>query len=795
MLHDLRYGMRTLLRAPGFATLVTLILALGVGANSAVFSIVNAVLLRPLPFHDPDHLYQLDEVNGKGQISGVPPVDLEAFRQFSNAIDRSASNRWFNATLTGPEGAENIFGVRVSSELFPMLGVAPALGRTFRPDEFRPGAPGAVVLSDRLWKRRFERNPAAIGAQLMLNGQAYTIAGVMPADFYFPQRYEFWIPWQLTAAEAGKRDERWPAMVRLKNGVTPAQAQTAIAAIYRNAAPEDARKGWTIRLNRLHDQITGRSRPALLMVLGAVGFVLLIACFNIANLLLARGSNRNREMAIRAALGAGRFRVFRQLLTESVLLAAVGGALGTAFGALGARALALSFPERLGMPRVDQTRLDWRVLLFTFGISVLTGIAFGVIPACNAARAGVNITLKESGRGGGSRSQRLRNLLVVSETALSLMLLAGAGLMLRSFSRLLAQDPGFNAEHVLTVRVPLPANMLSNPAPAAYYTRLLEQVRSVPGLNAAGMIAPLPLAGVDANADLTVEGRPSREGEQQLVKLRSVSPGYFRAMGLTLRQGRVFDESDGPDAPQSAVVSESLARRYFPNENPIGKRIAMSRKGPWLPIVGVVKDIKSLDLAGKSEPELYRDYRQFFFAPFANTIVVRTQSADPASVAAAIQRRIRAANPDQPMMDLQPMPKVVADSVAQPRFGAFLLAIFAGIALLLAAAGLYGVLSYSVSQRVREIGIRLALGASRELILRDIVGHAMLLLGTGAAAGLAGALVLTRLLSAQLFEIGPADPLTYASVTLILAVVGLTAAYLPARRATQIDPNKALRAD
>ena len=326
----------------------------------------------------------------------------------------------------------------------------------------------------------------------------------------------------------------------------------------------------------------------------------------------------------------------------------------------------LSFPERLGMPRVDQTRMDLRVLLFTFGISVLTGILFGLMPAWNATRLDVNTTLKETGRSGGARSPRLRNLLVIAETALSLVLLIGAGLMLRSFARLLAVDPGFNAEHVLTVRVPLPANMQGDPAPAPYYTRLLEQVQTVPGLSAAGLIAPLPLSGIDANSYLLVEGHPTREGEPQLVKLRSVSPGYFRAMGLTLKQGRVFDDSDGPGAPPTAVVSESLARRCLPNENPIGKRVAMTRKGPWLTIVGVVKDIKNLSLADKTEPELYRDYRQFFFAPFANTIVVRTQASDPASVAAAIQRQIRAVNPDQPMMDLQPMPKVVADSVRNP---------------------------------------------------------------------------------------------------------------------------------
>jgi putative ABC transport system permease protein len=792
---DLRFGVRMLLRAPGFTALVVAILALGVGANSAVFSVVNAVLLRPLPYHDPDSLYQLDEVNPKGQPSGVSPLDLDAFVQHSNALDQGAVSHWYNGTITGSEGAENLFGVRISRDLFPMLGVQPSAGRTFRPEEFQPGAAPAVMLSDRLWQRRYHRSPAIVGQTLMLNGQGYTVIGVMPADFYFPQRFEFWLPAQLTAEEAGKRDARWSCLVRLKSGSTPAQSRTALDAVYRNTAAADLRLGWHLRLTPIHEQVTGRSRPALLITLGAVAFVLLIACSNIANLLLARGSARTREIAVRAALGAGRARVFRQLLTESILISALGGAAGLLIGYAGSKLLVHQFPERLAMPRLDQTHMDTGVLLFTAAVSVLTGIVFGLIPAWNAARTDINEALKQGGRGSGPRSHTLRNSLVVAETALSLVLLTGAGLMLRSFARLLAVDPGFNPEHVLTLRVPLPTAITQDPQKAPHYTRLIEQVQSLPGLAAVGLISPLPLSNVDANATFAVEGRPAPTGDVQLVKLRVASPGYFRAMGLRVAQGRAFEDSDGAGAPPVALVNQALVRRYFPNENPIGKHVSMSAKGPWLSIIGIVHDIKSLNLADKSEPELYRDYRQFFFAPFAQSLVVRTQSADPAALAAALERQIRATDPDQPVVDVRAMPQLVSDSVAQPRFYSLLLAVFAVIALLLAAAGLYGVLSYSVTQRIREIGIRLALGASKTQIIYDIAGKAMTLVFLGLAIGLAGAAGLTRLLQSQLYEIKPTDPLTFAAVSLLLALTGFAAAWLPARRATRIDPTTALRAE
>jgi putative ABC transport system permease protein len=795
---DLRYAVRIQVRTPWFAALIVFVLALGIGANSAIFSVVNAVLLRPLPFRDPARLYQIDEVSPKGQPSGVSPVDLETFRRSAGSIEQAAVSRWHNATIAGPEGQENLYGAKASKDLFATLGVQPAVGRGFRPDEFQPGAPGVVLLMDRLWKRRYAGSPKVIGRQMMMNGEAFTIAGVLPRDFFFGQRFEFWIPWQFTAEDSGKRDQRWPAVVRLKPGATVAQAQTEIEAVFQNAAPADVRNGWKVRLLELHERVTSGSRPALLILLGAVAFVLLIACLNVANLLLARGAERSREMAIRAALGAGRVRVFRQLLTESLLLACAGGVAGVALGGWGARMLVRFVPEGIAVPRLDQARLDTTVLLATLGVALVTGVLFGFMPAWQALRTDVNETLKESGRtGAGPQTGFVRNALVVLETALSLILLVGAGLMLRSLSNLLLVDPGFRPEHVLTMRVPLPVTLTEPSRQISYVTRLLDAVQRVPGLNSCGLITPLPLGGVDANGTFAVEGRPVPPGERQLVKLRVASAGYFRAMGLRLLRGRVLSEADGEGSPDVVVINDALAKRYFPNENPIGRRVSMSSegKGPWMPVIGVVGDVKSLSLADKSEPEMYRDYRQFFFAPFAATIVARTTGENPAAVSSALQRQIRTVNPEQAVSDVTAMDELVSHSVAQPRFYTLLLMAFAAIALILAAAGLYGVMSYSVSRRVREIGIRIALGASPGSILREVVGRAMILVCGGLVLGAAGAWALTRLLSAQLFAVSSTDPVTFSAVGLLLLAVACCAAYVPARRATRIDPNTALRCE
>jgi putative ABC transport system permease protein len=792
-LQDLRYAARTLGRAPAFAAVVVAVLALGIGANTAVFSVVNAVLLRPLPYLDPDRLYRLDEVDPKGQPAGVSPADAQVFAARVHALENLAVSHWQNLTLTGPQGPRNEFGGKVSSRCFRMLGRPPALGRSLADEDFSPGAPPVVILTYKLWQSRFAGDPAVLATSLLLNGIPHAIVGVMPADFFYDQRFALWTPWQFTAADTAGRQDRTPSAVRLRRGIDPRQAERELLSALREVAPDDARQGWSVRLLPLALQLTGGLRTSLLVSLGAVAFVLLIACLNVANLLLARASGRDREIAVRAALGAGRLRIVRQLLTESLLFSSAGGIAGLLLGAAGARALVALFPGCDPLPRLEQAHLDSAVLLFTLAATALAGLVFGLAPALHATRSNLAAALNQSGRGNssGARSLRLRKLLVVAEIALSLVLLSGAGLMLRSFQRLVTVDPGFSPDRVLTLRVPLPAAITAKSQQPAYYTRILDR------LSSAALIAPLPLSGVDANSTFVVEGHLPPAGVRQLVKLRSVSPGYFRTMGIAPLEGRIFDDSDDAAAPRVIVVSQSLVRRYFPNENPIGRRISQSSAGkpPFATIVGVVADVNNLNLADAPEPEMYFDYRQFFFAPFAVTLVLRTNSADPMRAAAAAQKEIRSLAPDQPVCDVKTMREVVSANVSQPRFYTLLLAVYAAIALLLAAAGVYGVLSCAVNQRLREIGIRLALGASRRDIFRMVLGHSLALISIGTLLGLAGSWALTRLIAAQLFHTRATDPATFAAVAALMIAFSLAATTLPACRALKVDPAIALRAD
>ncbi len=795
---DLRFGARMLLRRPGFTIVVVAVLALGIGANSAVFSVVNAVLLRPLPYRDPNRLYRVFETDPKGEDNGVSPADLLRFQARSRVFAQFAVSHWQNVTLTGAQGPENVYGGRVSSGCFAMLGSLPAIGRSFRPDDFRPGAPPVVLLSDRLWQRRFGRAAAVIGTALMMNGQAHTIVGAMAPDFLFDRHFELWTPWPFTAEDASRREARTTAALRLAPGVAPHQAEAELRRVFREISPEDARQGWGLRLQPMASHLTARYRPALLVALGSVALVLLIACLNVANLLLARAADRSREIAVRAALGAGRARVVRQLLTESLLLASAGGVAGLLLGAAGAKALVSLFPERIPLPRLEQTRLDASVLAFTLAVSLLTGVLFGLVPALRAAGPNLHRGLTESARGSsaGSRSSRLRSILVVAETALSLVLLIGAGLMLRSLDRLMRVNPGFDPECVLTLRVPLPPAITGKGRQREYYGRILEHLETLPGLRSAGLIAPLPLADVDANATFAVEGHPVPPGEIRYVKIRMASAGYFRAMGIALRRGRVFQQSDGAEAPGVVVVNESLARTYFPDADPIGRRVTLSADGagPFLTVIGVVNDVKYLDLGSRAEPEMYRDYRQFLFAPFATTLTLRTAAGDPMRLAAAAQKAIRSVAADQPVSDVKSMRRVISDNVSQPRFFTLLLAVFAGIAVLLTATGLYGVLAYTVSQRAREIGIRMALGASRDAIFGLVLGHALLLAAAGVVLGIAGSLAFTRLIAAQLYQTAATDVATFLGVSALMVAVSCLAAYLPARRAVRVDPARALHA-
>jgi putative ABC transport system permease protein len=797
LLQDLRYGARMLLRAPGFTTVVVVVLALGIGANTAMFSVVNAVLLRPLPFRDPDRLYQVERVNPQAQRSSLNIATLQAIPQ-RGAIESLGFMHWENATISGPEGAENTFGARVSDGLFSTLGAGPVIGRGFRPDEFATGSNVAVILSHRLWSRRYSRNPNVVGSTILLNGRSALVAGIMPPDFFYHQNFEFWIPWQVSAGDVADAEMRVTAVARLQEGATPEAVQSRIDGTLRNAAPSDFDKGWRARVVSLHEQLTSQFRTSMVVLLGAVAFVLLIACLNVANLLLARTVDRSRELAIRAALGAGRFRATRQMLAESVLLSCMAGTLGLLLGWAGVAGIFQLLGEQRPLPRLDQTRLDYVVTGFTFALALATSVIFGLLPAAQSARTNLIDTLRSGSRGSTSAKglNFVRNGIIVVETALSVVLLVGAGLMLRSFQRLMSVNPGFQPEHVLTMRLPVPTAITERPRQVAYYARLLDQLQNTRDWNSAGLITPLPLGSVDSNGTFAVEGRPIPAGERQLVRLRAASSGYFRAMGLRLVRGRTLDDTDTAAAPLVAVVSESLAKRYFPTEDPIGKRVSMSTegKGPWMTVVGVVGDVKQTSLSENGSPEMYRPYGQFLFSPFATSLVVRTLR-DPGGAAASLQRRIRAINPDQPINDVYTMTDVIQRSTVQPRLYTALLAVFAMLAIAVAAAGLYGVLSYAVSQRTREIGIRVALGASRNLILSLVVGHAMKVAAGGMVAGLAGSYWLSGLLRSQLYGVQPVDLPTCVVVSGTLLVVAVLAAWIPARRATAVDPNVALRCE
>ncbi|HSB12051.1 MAG TPA: ABC transporter permease [Blastocatellia bacterium] len=800
LIQDLRYAVRMLRKKPSFTIIVVLALAIGIGANTAIFSVVNAILLRPLPYRNFERISMIWMNNPKLGVA-------EDWHSYPNYVDfkeqnsvfeeiAAFNNRSFN--LTGAGDPVRVVGVWGTASLFSVLGVEPAFGRVFTEEEQEPGRDMVVVLSHGLWQRRFGGDTGIIGQPISLNGVNRTVLGVMPASFSFPEKTtEFWIPLTVTPQRKQARYSiSLKSVGRLKQGVTLAQAQEDMGAIAKRIDDQFFQSDYGINLVLLRDQETHKVKSALLVLLGAVGFVLLIACANVANLLLARAAMREKEVAIRLALGARRWRIVRQLLTESVLLGAIGGAVGLLLAIWGLSALIALAPAET--PSLDQAQIDARVLAFTAGISLLTGLVFGLVPALQASKPDVNDSLKEGGRGstGGAAGIRVRNLLVVSEIALSLVLLVGAGLLIRSFIRLQQFELGFNPDKLLTMRIQLPGSKYNDRKQvASFFQQLLERIEATPGVQSAGCISSIFLSDTPNSTNFSIEGRPVPVGAESIeVPLDAVSSNYFRVMGIPLLRGREFDDRDAIGTPRVAIINDTFAQRFFSGEDPIGKRYVYGTPGPnnddWITIVGVVGDMRRTGFDRPVRPETFLPQSQD--PDNALTIVART-TGDPASLAGALRSEVWAIDKEQSVYDVKTMDQTLGEMLSQRRFNMLLLGIFASVALVLAAVGIYGVMSYSVTQRTHEIGIRMAMGAQTRDVLNLVVRHGLLLAAIGIATGLSASLVLTRLMATLLYGVSATDPLTFVTIPLVLAGVALGACFVPARRATQVDPMIALR--
>jgi putative ABC transport system permease protein len=802
---DLKYAFRLFLKNPGFSLVAVAVLAIGIGANSAIFSIVNTVLLRPLPYPQPERLMMVWVDN---PVQGYH----EDVTSYPNFLDWQAQNTVFETiaayfgatfTLTGSGDPEQLNGAFVTSDFFRTLGVEPALGRWFSAEEFVAGRNHAVVLAYDTWQQRFGGRTDILGTPVQLNGLPYAVVGIAPAGFAFPGA-TFWAP----LAPEGRTGDLMPirgtlwleVIGRLKSGVTERNAQAAmdvIAARLRDAYPQD-NAGQGINLEPLHESIVGDIRPALLVLLAAVGFVLVIACANVANLLLAKAATRRREMALRAALGAARARVIRQVLVESVLLAAIGAGIGLLIASWGLDLLVAAAPP--GVPRLAQTRVDVPVLLFTALATIVTALAFGIVPAVQVARTSLNEVLQEAGRTGGEsqRSRAFRSTLVVAEIAAAVVLLVAAGLMINSFVRLQSIESGFEPERVLSFRISLP-NSRYPPGEAVqtFHDRVLERVRAIPGVESAALASTVLLSALPNSATLSIEGRPPLPSNDRNppVPYDSVTPGFFETVGMRLRAGRHFTAEDDPAHPDVAIVNEAFVRRYFSEAGAaLGTRVTygnpQSDETRWMTIVGIVGDARRQGPDVEPAAELFMPMRQ---ALRSSVQVLLRTAVPPASLAGAARAAVWSIDPQQPITSLRPLDALVADQTAARRFNTWLLGLLSGVALLLASIGLYGLISYSIVQRTREIGIRLALGAQPGSVLAMVLRDGMRLTAMGLAAGAAIALVATRAMTSLLFGVEPTDPLTFASIAAVLATVAALACYVPGRRAARVDPIVALR--
>jgi predicted permease len=791
---DLRHGTRMLLKKPGFTLTAVLTLALSIGANTAIFSVVNAVLLRPLPYPEPEWLAMVWEKRMRegSNDTFVSPADFRDWQARNHVFENMAAQISTEMALSGEGEPERIRLGNVSAAFFEVLGVKPMLGRSFLAEEER-GRHRVVVLSHALWQRRFGAERGVIGRTIQLNGEPYAVIGVLPPSFRFPdEKIEAWFPLDFTTGQMRARTAHFlNVFARLKPGATLEQAQNEmerIGAQLEQEHPQDNR-GHSALIVPLQEQWAGRARRALLTLLAAVGLALLIACVSIANLQLVRATARQKELAIRLALGAGRARIARQLLTESMVLAACGGAAGLLLALWGGDALSGLLAQDVA--RLSGAPLDGRVLGFTLALTFLTGVLSGSAAAWQASRLNLNETLKEGGQHGGSARQLVRATLIVAEIALALVLRAGAGLMLRSFIRLQQVATGFNAEHVLTAHLSLPtARYPERNQTAIFFRQLFERLRALPGVRAVGATNLLPLDGGDMSRYLAIEGYENNSQEPARAHPRVVTPGYFQALELRLLYGRLLAEADDGQAPPVAVINETAARRYWPGQNPVGRRLHIEGTEEWREIVGVVGDVKHWGLRESVRPEVYLSWWQI--PQWSGYLVVRAE-VNAASLASALRKQVGGLDPNLPLANLRVMEEVIAGSIKGPRSYTLLLALFAGAALLLAAAGIYGVMSSVISAHTHEIGIRMALGAQAHDVMRLVIGQGMRLTLVGVAVGLTGAFALTRLMENLLFEVKATDPVTFSAVAVLLTLVALAACWLPARRATQVDPLVALR--
>lgn len=796
LIRDIRYGVRSLVKRPGFTAIALIALALGIGANTAIFTLVNAVLLKPLPFAEPDRLvWMFGNIRNGSNRASVAPLDYLDYRQQNSSFEQFAAQVSFPAgiNLTGNGEPERLKAGAVTGNYFQALGVQAALGRTFLLENEKPGNDQVTVISNALWQKRFAGDPGIVKKTITLDGKPFQVLGVMPPTFSLPQSAEIWVPLNFDSSPGMKQRKAHflRPIGKLKAGVTLAQAQADLDVVAQRLEQQypDTNKGWNLRLVSLREQLVGNTRPTLFILFGAVGFVLLIACANVANLLLVRAAGRQKEIALRTALGAGRFRIIRQMITESVLLALVGGAAGALLAMWGVELLVSMSAGSI--PSTAHVKIDATVLGFTLLISLLTGVLFGLAPALRTMKVNLIDSLKEGGRGGseGARRNRTRSALVVMECAVAVVLLIGAGLLIRSLIRLQNVSPGFEAQNVLTMRIELPRDKYDGPEkPANFFAEFENRLAGLPGVESVGLVSELPLSGQPNDMPYTVEGRPPTSPNQSYDDdFRRVNRHYFEALKIPFLRGRNFTDQEVRQGAKVLIISELLARQTFPDEEPIGKRLVMSFGNQAFEIIGIVGDIRHRELESEPRAAMYMPVYER-----AMNVVVRTKG-EPGALSAAVRKEVQGLDPDQPVADLKTMEQWLDTAVAAPRYRTGLIALFALVALILASTGIYGVMSYSVTQRTHEIGVRMALGARRFDVLQLVVRQGMGLVIAGVVIGLLTAIGVTRLMSSLLFGVTAKDPLTFVAVAAVLTIVAFIACYLPARRATKVDPLEALR--